>query len=107
MWVLPPQPPPPFQRRGSISRRAQGVDLAVLPSFAALLHQPGGGFLDAPAPINRQQAEGEIRPADVGPVAFACRRGILHASRIARPAFAAIVARNTGGGVSLAFRGSH
>ena len=51
------------------------------------LQQPSGSLLDTPSPVNRQQAEGEICPADVGPSAFAGLRRVLHAALIARPPF--------------------
>ena len=63
-----------------------GVGSPVLLGLAAYLHQPGSGFLDTPAPVDRQQAECEIRPADIGASAFASLRGTRHAPLIARPA---------------------
>src|SRR5258707_1071148 len=52
--------------RRSIPGRAQGVGFTVLAGLVAFLDQPGGGFLDAPSPIQGQQTESKIRPADIG-----------------------------------------
>jgi hypothetical protein len=65
---LPPgrlslSPLPPLHRVRGVPRRAQGVGLTVLLGLAALLQQPGGGLLDAPAPINCQQAESDSSSA--------------------------------------------
>src|SRR3954463_7015642 len=84
---------PPLDGGRSAAGRAQGVGLAVLLCLAALQQQAGGGLLDAPSPINRQQAEGEIRSADVGTAAAAYRRGAFHAALVAWPSPDAGVAR--------------
>ena len=47
----------PGDSSGRFARRALGVGFAILPGLGALLQQPLGGFLDAPSPIYRQQAE--------------------------------------------------
>jgi hypothetical protein len=52
--------------------------------LAAFLHH-AGGVLATPAPTERQLAEPEIRPADVGPVLVTYRWGILHAALVAWP----------------------
>src|SRR5579883_3165307 len=78
--------PAPLDRAGSSPRRAEGVGFAVLLCLAAFLHKPRGGFLRGPSPIDCQQAESVIRPADVRPVSSACRWSILHAALIAWPA---------------------
>jgi hypothetical protein len=78
-------PASPLEGSCGISRRLQGVGFAVLAGLAVLQHQPGGGFLDAPAPIDGQQAEGIIRPIDVDPIAATDGGSILHAPAIARP----------------------
>ena len=49
-------PPSPLDCRRGIPRRAEGIGFAVLLGLAAFLHQPGGGFVDTPSPIDRQQA---------------------------------------------------
>src|SRR5262249_20408938 len=54
---------------GGVAGGFHGIELAVLARLPALFHQPRGGRLDAEAPINGRHAKGEIRPADVGPVA--------------------------------------
>jgi hypothetical protein len=79
-------PPSLLHRFGRRPCRPQGILHPLRLGLAAFLHQLIGGLLGTPTPVDRQQAEGEIRPADVGPSAFTGFRGIRHAALVARPA---------------------
>ena len=72
-----------------------GICLPVLAGFGTLLHEPGGGLLDAVPPIERDQAPGEIRSANVGAFPVVRVRRISKTTRIARPS----------GGPTASFRG--
>src|SRR5688572_30259033 len=76
-------------------RREPGICFPILTGFAAFLQQTRAGIRDAPTPIDRQQAEGEIGAADIRPVVMVRLRRVPQTTLITGPLFRFSALRST------------
>src|SRR6266567_3447085 len=76
---------PAIYRGGRALRGPPSVAGPILLRFTAFLQQTLAGLLDAPPPVDRQQAKGEIRATHIRPLATVRRRCFLYTTLITRP----------------------